>query len=174
MAIATFPPEGLCYKKPASPLKKTSHCPVPSARRVAQAPQMKGIGGPAYSARLLKRQLTKTGALGCAWRVSGGSADGQNPLWNGGGTAAGQSPLWNAEGTAYGQNPLWNAEGTAAGQNPLWDGNRLGTGYSATRQPEDTTTRMSADRQPAREDRLISKIGTARQTPMVDLLADPR
>ena len=84
-----------------------------------------------------------------------------------------QHALWNAEGTAPDQHALWNAEGTTPDQHALYNA-ESGLNYSATQQPEDTTTRMSTDRQPTKEDRLISKIGTSRQTPMVDLLADPR
>ena len=68
---------------------------------------------------------------------------------------------------------LWNAEGTAADQHALYNA-ESGLNYSAIQQPEDTTSRMSADRQPTSENRLISKIGTPQQTPMVDMLADPR
>ena len=84
-----------------------------------------------------------------------------------------ESTWWNAEGTAPDQHALWNAEGTAPDQLALYNA-ESGLNFSATQQPEDTTTRLSTDRQASREDRLISKIGSSKQTPMVDLLADPR
>ena len=84
-----------------------------------------------------------------------------------------ESTWWNAEGTAPDQHALWNAEGTAPDQLALYNA-ESGLNFSATQQPEDTTTRLSTDRQASREERLISKIGSSKQTPMVDLLADPR
>jgi hypothetical protein len=84
-----------------------------------------------------------------------------------------ESTWWNAEGTAPDQHALWNAEGTAPDQLALYNA-ESGLNYSAAQHPEDTTTRMSADRQPTSENRLISKIGTPQQTPMVDMLAGPR
>ena len=82
------------------------------------------------------------------------------------GIAPGQHALWNTEGAAPDQHALWNAEGIRAApdQAPLYSGSTLRQGPSAAQQPEDTTTRMSADRQPPREGRLISAIGTKRQT----------
>ena len=106
------------------------------------------------------------------WWNAEGTTPGQHALWNAEGAAPGQT-LWNAEGTAPGQNmhAPWNAEVTAPGQPPHAE---AGLKYSATQQPEDTTPHFSTDRQPTREVRLISKIGTSQQHPLVDLLADPR
>ena len=106
------------------------------------------------------------------WNAAGTAPD-HHALWNAEGTAPDHHALWNAEGTAPDQHALWNTEGTALGQHALYNA-ESGLNFNATQQPEDTTTRLSTDRQPSREDRLISKIGTPFQTPMVDLLADPR